>query len=232
MWQCKHFLDALLRLASSLMSLSALLLGASSSKKVTEKAIDSDLDAIFRSTAPSPSERKKKRKSRDVTDADDGDRDREVKKAKSKPKGEADGSRKKKVRISDVLDVYKEPVVVEKLKVAKTRAKAKKAESSDDEGDNEELENTYIARKAVSVQEPEPEPEPAVDSDEEGNPSTLVHESVANSGKSKGVAAKSKYIPEDETPDRRDARTIFIGNLSVEVAQKRVRVSFITSGAV
>ena len=35
---------------------------------------------------------------------------------------------------------------------------------------------------------------------------------------------ESKHVPQDETPEQRDSRTIFVGNLSVEVAQKKVCV--------
>lgn len=64
-------------------------------------------------------------------------------------------------------------------------------------------------------------------SDEDG-PSTLVHESLkSRPAKSKSHSgARTKYIPAGETQQQRDARTIFVGNLPVEVAQKRVNVSF------
>ena len=55
--------------------------------------------------------------------------------------------------------------------------------------------------------------------------SHLTHESVAKTPKKiKAVSTKSKFVPPDETAEQRDARTIFVGNLPVEVAQKRVRL--------
>lgn len=61
--------------------------------------------------------------------------------------------------------------------------------------------------------------------DGDHGPSQLVHESIAKSSKKgKAASTKSKFIPGDETAEQRDARTIFVGNLSVEVAQKRVRL--------
>jgi len=33
---------------------------------------------------------------------------------------------------------------------------------------------------------------------------------------------RAKYVPKEETPEQRDLRTIFVGNLSVQVAQRRV----------
>lgn len=65
--------------------------------------------------------------------------------------------------------------------------------------------------KAVAVKDPLPS-----DSDSEGDPSELVHETV----KPKKVKAKSqKYTPPNETPADRERRTIFVGNLPLECAQ-------------
>jgi hypothetical protein len=65
----------------------------------------------------------------------------------------------------------------------------------------------------------------AQESDEENDSSQLVHESVAEiSGKGRRLSAKTKHVPEDETSGQRDARTIFVGNLSVEISQKKVRL--------
>lgn len=60
-------------------------------------------------------------------------------------------------------------------------------------------------------------------SDEDGNdPSTLIHETLQKDKPSKPAGRKAKYVPSDETKERRDARTIFIGNLAPDVAIKRV----------
>lgn len=58
------------------------------------------------------------------------------------------------------------------------------------------------------------------DGDSEDDPSTLVHESLVDKSKTRGP--KQKYVPSDETPAQKDQRTIFVGNLSLQVAQKRV----------
>src|SRR5262245_18213161 len=59
----------------------------------------------------------------------------------------------------------------------------------------------------------------------DGQTTTIVHESLKqnHTGKHKS-GAKCNYAPEDETSEQRDARTIFIRNLPIEVAQKKVRV--------
>ena len=69
------------------------------------------------------------------------------------------------------------------------------------------------------------------DSDDEGDPSTLVHESLlkGKQHKDNGSMSKRKYVPPEETPERRNARTIFVGNVPVEVAKSRVRVHVSTS---
>ncbi|KAI0356406.1 hypothetical protein OH77DRAFT_1400622 [Trametes cingulata] len=61
------------------------------------------------------------------------------------------------------------------------------------------------------------------DSDDEGDPSKLVHESLLKGGQSKGQSrhGKTKYVPEEETPEQRDARTVFVGNVAVEVTKSR-----------
>ncbi|KAF8625973.1 hypothetical protein AX17_006697 [Amanita inopinata Kibby_2008] len=52
-----------------------------------------------------------------------------------------------------------------------------------------------------------------------------IHESLLSSKKSKSKSKSQlkpkKYVPPGETPLERDLRTVFIGNLSVEVAKKR-----------
>lgn len=68
--------------------------------------------------------------------------------------------------------------------------------------------------------------EPADNSDsEERGPSMLVHESLLSGGAKSNQRAsvrKEKFAPPDESEEQRNLRTIFVGNLSSEVAQKRV----------
>ncbi|KAF8624390.1 hypothetical protein AX15_005876 [Amanita polypyramis BW_CC] len=57
--------------------------------------------------------------------------------------------------------------------------------------------------------------------DEEGgtfHPNKIVHESIRKSEK---PHSKKKYVPPNETVAQRDLRTVFVGNLSVEVVKKR-----------
>lgn len=111
-------------------------------------------------------------------------------------------------------------------KKLKARTKPKEPEEEEDDEDNSDIENAYLREKGGEKPDPKDKPieeEESNDEDEEGDPSQLVHESLTGKGKSKSKrGSKQKYVPPDETPDQRDQRTIFIGNLSLEVAQKRV----------
>ncbi|TFK93092.1 hypothetical protein K466DRAFT_572710 [Polyporus arcularius HHB13444] len=60
------------------------------------------------------------------------------------------------------------------------------------------------------------------DSGEEGDPSKLVHESLLKGkAKTQPRQGKAKYVPSEETSAQRDARTVFVGNVAVEVAKSR-----------
>ena len=67
----------------------------------------------------------------------------------------------------------------------------------------------------------------SLDDDADAPPPT--HESLLPSAKRvrvKSTKKKTKVVPEDETPAQRDARTLFVGGLPVEVAEKKVRALF------
>ncbi|KAK0221430.1 hypothetical protein IW262DRAFT_1447863 [Armillaria fumosa] len=85
-----------------------------------------------------------------------------------------------------------------------------------DNGENDDkLEDTYAKTKEVQISKDG-------ESESDEDPSKLVHESIAQTALSTGRASqKRKFVPSDETQDQRDLRTIFVGNLSIEVAQKK-----------
>lgn len=95
----------------------------------------------------------------------------------------------------------------------KGKGKAKATEDSDGEDNNSDLENAYLKTGKDAAPDDDDEEQEAFD--------VPVHESLKK--KSKKAAPKPKFIPVDETPELRDQRTIFIGNLPVDIAQKRVR---------
>ncbi|KAG6827265.1 hypothetical protein H0H92_012576 [Tricholoma furcatifolium] len=201
------------------MSLSTLLRGS--------EAIDSELDALFTTRPSHPFKQpatlipipgsskdsaKKKRKS-----VDDSNADRSIsepkKRVKTSPK--ADSSQNKTSKEKKVELEEKRP---KDRKGTKGKVKAKEVEP-DDEDENSDLENAYLAGKTTLD-----EKAGATDgSDKEGNAEGRIeHESVTKAKKAaRSAKPKTKYVPEGETPELRDRRTIFIGNLSVEVAQQR-----------
>jgi nucleolar protein 12 len=145
--------------------------------------------------------------------------------------------KEKKEKPSDVsapLPDPSEPLDAPTTKDKKT--KSKKASSSqhtllpsatDDEAEDATLTATEPSTSSSKKNVPTPQPEAASDGDdddEEGDPSTLVHESL--SGKPLPSNSRKKYVPEGETPAQRDERTIFIGNIPLEVAKNRVRHPF------
>ncbi|TFK61546.1 hypothetical protein BDN72DRAFT_849568 [Pluteus cervinus] len=65
-------------------------------------------------------------------------------------------------------------------------------------------------------------PASASDFESDGDPSMLVHETAASPKKTISSRRMIKYVPPGETSEQRDLRTIFVGNLSIEVAQNRM----------
>ena len=61
-------------------------------------------------------------------------------------------------------------------------------------------------------------------SDNEHTTAPLVHETIVNSGTTSSVATRSRlvYVPNGELKEQREARTVFIGNVPMEVAKSRV----------
>jgi nucleolar protein 12 len=62
---------------------------------------------------------------------------------------------------------------------------------------------------------------PSDELEDEDDSAALVHESITGKTNS---SKKAKYVPEGETSETRDQRTIFIGNLPLEVAKNRVSI--------
>jgi nucleolar protein 12 len=115
---------------------------------------------------------------------------------------------------------------------SKTRGKTKDAsEGSDEEEADGGLEEAYERKNRRPGKQGSPStsknkegPESA--SNSEADASQLVHETVANRDQHRKTRPTRKRIhhesPPDETKEQRDARTIFIGNVPVEVAKNKV----------
>ncbi|KAF8272818.1 hypothetical protein EI94DRAFT_1776724 [Lactarius quietus] len=216
------------------MSLSTFLLGKHQTKG--GKIIDGDLDSLFRSSVlthptslsvtpipqntgierrrdagnvslPGPIKRKKS----------GGAIDQSLTSKSAKAELEAKDSKKvkKKSRTSEA---------------PKTKSKAKDvSEGSDEEEADGRLEEAYERKnrpgKPSTPSTPKNKEESESTSDSEVDESKLVHETVANGdglGKTRPTRRRIHYEhPLDETKEQRDARTIFIGNVPVEVAKSK-----------
>ncbi|KAK7464220.1 Nucleolar protein 12 [Stygiomarasmius scandens] len=224
------------------MSLSSVLL---SNSKKKSKNIDSELDALFKSSAKLPATKPKhiteerpasetspkslKRK-HDVVQPDSSTAT--VKRAKATAKAE------KPKKADSPAKLKNKPK--EKKRKAKKQVEEDEdedvQEEEEEEEDNSDLENAYLRSRTKSIKsagEDEEEEDndkmqvDEVEGSEEDDADALPpqHESLSSKkGKGKDKSKpkrKEKYIPDGETPVQRDARTIFIGNLSLEVAQKK-----------
>ena len=105
-------------------------------------------------------------------------------------------------------------------------------EKSLDEGDEEEadagLEEAYERkvrpRKQAAAGFSKNEEQQSDTSESEADASRLVHETTVKSdrhGKTRSRQAHD-HVPPDETKEQRDARTIFLGNIAIEVAKSKV----------
>ncbi|TFK33036.1 hypothetical protein BDQ12DRAFT_691735 [Crucibulum laeve] len=197
------------------MSLSSLLLGKG-------KAVDSELDALFK-TAPVP-----KPVATPVAESSK----RAAKKRKLEAEKEAiepvETPSKRSKSISEKGHKQATEKSPKKSKAAIEEPKPKSQKSGkgkkkdvpfedEDEDDNSDLENKYL--KASAPQPAAPAYGTDAELDEEGDPKELVHESLRE--KKKSSRSKQKFVPSEETAELRDKRTIFIGNLPIDIAQKR-----------
>ena len=119
---------------------------------------------------------------------------------------------------------------------SKTKGKTKGAsEGSDEEETDGGLEETYERKNYRPEKQGAPgtsksKEESDNTSDSEADASQLVHETVAKEdqhGKTRPARRRIHHeSPPDETKEQRDTRTIFIGNIPVEVAKSKVCPSF------
>ncbi|KAG6853561.1 hypothetical protein C0991_003231 [Blastosporella zonata] len=190
------------------MSLSTLLGGG--------KAVDSELDALF-TAKPVASKVETPFKKAATVIPIPGSSKGSAKKRKSVPDVAPTPEPKKRAKISPSKP-QATPRAAKDQNKGKDRknakGKAKEAES-DAEDANSDLENAYLGARKPPVGGDAPDDKDSDDDDDQ----PIEHESVKKAKKASGP--KVKFVPEGETPELRDQRTIFVGNLSVDVAQKR-----------
>ncbi|KAJ6488249.1 hypothetical protein C8R47DRAFT_511170 [Mycena vitilis] len=212
------------------MSLSSLLLAAG------PKKIDTELDALFNSnpapprkpatpiqvpTAGSAPPAKKRKIEAAIPDPSEGWKKR------SKPEKAAKLPKSSPKTPKSIA----KPTPTKTSKRKEAEKKADSEGSDEDDEDNSDLENAYLGKKrsnkptapsAASGDEDEADEVDQDSNSEDSDPDAPppVHESLTKRVRTK-PAKKTKIIPKDETPVLRNARTLFIGGLPVDVAQKK-----------
>ncbi|KAJ3545525.1 hypothetical protein NM688_g5617 [Phlebia brevispora] len=216
------------------MSLSSFLLAAGTKAKDKGKAIDGGLDDFFRSkTVVDPSasvvpasepktiaegkenHAKEKKRKQPADEALSSPKSKKHKAASVKESVNAGPEKKYKERKSS--EDTESSVRTANAKHKKKHAKSEDSSEEDEEGHASSSTPAALAEETVQTGEPEP----ASDSDDEGDPSTLVHESIADGNKSKHGSRKTKYVPPEETAEKRNERTVFVGNVAVDVVKDR-----------
>ena len=229
------------------MSLSSFLLGNRHSEK--DKDIDGDLDALFRSsvclpqipplhafngvlyvqiptprTKPSPTPTRTGVKRR-------GDAVEDAIPAPSKRKKSVNDKVQPSIRpIPNTHEPASHPKKTREGKgerVSKKTTRTEKAPGESGDEDNAGLEETYEHKvrpgKQVARGSPRDEEHPNDTSDSEEDASQLVHETmVKNAKRDKTRSRHVHHVPPDETKEQRDSRTIFLGNVPMEVAKNKV----------
>ncbi|KAF8660915.1 hypothetical protein AX16_001543 [Volvariella volvacea WC 439] len=128
---------------------------------------------------------------------------------------------------SDLENAYYQQKMKEKSKATRQKpphAEVDNASEEDEQESSDEVSDGNDAGGESGEESEEVEEESnSESSDDEGDPSKLVHETLRDKKASKRSSKppKQKYVPPDETSEQRDERTIFVGNLSIEVAEKR-----------
>ncbi|KAH9924670.1 uncharacterized protein BXZ73DRAFT_79221 [Epithele typhae] len=196
------------------MSLSSFLLPGTSKGKA--KNIDQGLDHLFRSTAPVPHPSTITASSTPAAADAAASLSHKKRKAADAPKGNAKRSKPDASRSS---------------KSAKSiSAKPKKPESSEEDSEDESEPDEVDENAPGSAQSESDDDGKRIndhdadssDSDDEGDPSKMMHESLLKGASAKtAVSGKRNDVPVEEMAEQRDARTIFVGNVAVEVARSQ-----------
>ncbi|CAE6350227.1 unnamed protein product [Rhizoctonia solani] len=113
------------------------------------------------------------------------------------------------------------------------RAQGKKPEADSSEADDPVVEDAYYQQKSKTALKnnrvseakvPDAESHSESDSDTDLDAPPPLHESLTRKPQGERTR-KKKYIPEDETTEQKNSRTIFIGNLPAGVAKSSTRKS-------
>ena len=190
------------------------------------KAVDSELDALFKNAVPVKPEAPQPSK----TDAS-------TSKADSSATAKADkvnahiASADKKAKKRKAAEPEPEQPTPKRSKKDKAEKKSKKQAATvaaDEAVDDDEptLSAPTTTSTPADVTE-EAENDAMDESPDSYTPPT--HISATTSSNPKHPKKRTKFAPEEETPEMRDARTLFVGNVPVEVMGKKVRLPVLLS---
>ncbi|KAL1744989.1 hypothetical protein HDZ31DRAFT_82256 [Schizophyllum fasciatum] len=165
------------------------------------KAVDTELDALFKNTVPVKPEAPKPSGASTATLASTKD--------KTQAKADKQGKKRK------AADSEPDPPTPKRSRKDKTDKKTKKqvAAVADD-----------AERPVPSAPATDPTPVDAADDamDQDTDAYTPpAHIASTSSSNPKHPKKRTKFSPEEETPEMRDARTLFVGNVPVEVMGKK-----------
>lgn len=210
------------------MSLSSFLLGNRPSKK--DKDIDGDLDALFRSSIPTPGTKPSPAPTKTGVERR-GDAVEDAFPAPSKRKKSVNDEAQPSVRS---IPSTNEPAPHSKKtkegkgkRVSKKTTGTEKAPEEIGDEDNAGLEEAYEHKvrpgKQVAKGSSKDEEQLNGTSDSEEDASQLVHETMVKNAKRDKTRSRHvhHYVPPDETKEQRDARTLFLGNVPMEVAKSK-----------
>lgn len=177
------------------------------------KAVDSELDALFKNAVPVKPDAPQLSKTEASTSKADSSAAAQADKA-SANSALAD----KKAKKRKAAEPEPEQPTPKRSKKDKAEKKSKKQAAA------------VAAEEAV---DDEPTPSAPVDAAEEAEKDAMdespdsytppTHISATTSSNPKHPKKRTKFAPEEETPEMRDARTLFVGNVPVEVMGKKVR---------
>lgn len=157
---------------------------------------------------------------------------KELKEKGRKAKKEKGERRAKKVRLDDSEDEDKDENdagledAYAKGRVAKLVGKEKVSHSKKPKANEVAKIKVVGADAQMKDTDAQGSSESEVEGEDEEDASRLVHESLTGPRSRKdrrgNRTKKEKYVPEEETAEQRNDRTIFVGNVAVDVAKSKV----------
>uniref|UniRef100_D8PXQ8 Nucleolar protein 12 n=1 Tax=Schizophyllum commune (strain H4-8 / FGSC 9210) TaxID=578458 RepID=D8PXQ8_SCHCM len=179
------------------------------------KAVDSELDALFKNAVPMKPEAPQPSKTDASTSKADPSATAKADKASARI-----SSADKKAKKRKAAEPEPEQPTPKRSKAEKKSKKQAAAVAAEDAVDDDEL----IPSAPTTTSTPADSAEEAENDAMDESPDSYTpptHISATTSSNPKHPKKRTKFAPEEETPEMRDARTLFVGNVPVEVMGKK-----------